>query len=316
MTESLRVLMNGLIDYAGLFPPAKLPMSEAATNYARDLMGPHSHALARFICSVSRLEELSQTGAMLMPGTYATSGYQEMIDAADPWSVSCVIDTELEPALDLIDAFNAHHDDTAHGRARIDAIEMRVTGVHDIDEALDVIPEDLSVAIEFPNDAVAEDPRGYVAALAGNDATAKIRCGGVSPDLIPSPETVAAFIEACVHAQVPFKATAGLHHPVRAEQPLTYEDEPPRAVMHGFLNVFLGAALHYADVIDGAALLECLRETDPASFAFTDDRASWKDHALTTHQLVQAREAFCVSYGSCSFDEPIADLKKLKLITT
>ena len=51
--------------------------------------------------------------------------------------------------------------------------------------------------------------------------------GGVTPESIPSPEQVAEFIWDCARAPVPFKATAGLHHAVRAEQP--YETSATRA---------------------------------------------------------------------------------------
>ncbi|MFT5423676.1 MAG: hypothetical protein ACI89L_001464 [Phycisphaerales bacterium] len=315
MTESLRALMTGLIDYSGIFPPSKQPMDKATSNYARYLMEPNVFALGRFICATSRLEELTTTGAMVMPGTYATSGYQEMIDAADPWSVSAVIDGDLEACLDKIDLFNEHHSHADHGRARVDAIEMRVSTPSEIDDAIDIIPDDLSVAFEFPLQVVNDgDARGYIAALAGNAATAKIRCGGLTPDVIPETAKVAEFIVACAQAGVPFKATAGLHHPVRAHRPLTYEEGCPTGTMHGFMNVFLGACLHHAKAIDAAQLLECLNETDAKAFTFTDAGAAWRGHEIETGKVIRARETFCVSYGSCSFEEPFDDLKELGLL--
>ena len=60
---------------------------------------------------------------------------------------------------------------------------------------------------------------GAVAAIGGR---VKLRCGGAS---IPSAEQVALVIASCREAGVPFKATAGLHHPVR------------RGAEHGFLNL-------------------------------------------------------------------------------
>ncbi len=35
MSQAIHTLMTGLIDYAGLFPPAGLPMREAVGNYAK-----------------------------------------------------------------------------------------------------------------------------------------------------------------------------------------------------------------------------------------------------------------------------------------
>jgi hypothetical protein len=315
MTESMGVLLAGLIDYAGLFPPAKLDMSRAASGYARHLMGPNARALGRFICPVSRLDALSRDGAVAMPGTYATSGYQEMLDVAEAWSVSALLDTPLPAALDAIDAFNERHQHPQHGRARIDAVEMKVAAPGEVDDALDEIPEDLSVAFEFPRDAViGGDVRGYVAALSGTGAAAKLRTGGVTPDLFPSVPDVARFFAACDRADVAFKATAGLHHPVRADHALTYEPGSPRAVMHGFLNVFVGAALLRARAVDQAALERVLGETDAAAFAFNDQGVSWRDRSIDLTQLARAREGFCLSYGSCSFDEPFDDLRALRLV--
>src|SRR5712692_2981712 len=50
---------------------------------------------------------------------------------------------------------------------------------------------------------------------------AKLRTGGVKPEMIPAVGDVAAFIAACAERRLAFKATAGLHHPVRALHPLT-----------------------------------------------------------------------------------------------
>ena len=55
MKESLRAFMNGLIDYAGLFPPAKLPLDEAIDDYVMHLKGENSWMLGRFIIPVSKL---------------------------------------------------------------------------------------------------------------------------------------------------------------------------------------------------------------------------------------------------------------------
>src|SRR5205807_3957517 len=114
---------------------------------------------------------------------------------------------------------------------------------------------------------------------------AKVRTGGLTPEAIPSIEHVAAFIRACAERRLPFKATAGLHHPIRAEHPLTYDPDAPRTVMHGFLNVFLAAAFAW----HGEREIEpILAETDPAAFRF-DDRARWRDHSLDAAQVREAR---------------------------
>ncbi|RMH14054.1 MAG: hypothetical protein D6695_02300 [Planctomycetota bacterium] len=305
MTRTLRTLLEGLIDYAGLFPPARLDMQPAVENYNRYLIGNHTFALGRFICPVSRLDDLTRHASALMPGTFATSGYREMADSLPPWPISAIIDGPLDASLARIDAFNELHQSESAGLARIETIELKIAHPNEIDDALDIIPNDIKPYFEIPAES---DPRGCIAALAGQDAGAKIRCGGVRPEMIPSIDAVAAFIAACASADVPFKATAGLHHPIRAEHPLTYEQNPPRAVMHGFVNVFLTAALLKEQTIDESQARSVLAENDPAAFHFDDERASWREHALTLDGLTRARTRFAVGYGSCSFEEPIADL--------
>ncbi|MEZ6242202.1 MAG: hypothetical protein R3B57_04090 [Phycisphaerales bacterium] len=315
MTQTMRTLTAGLIDYAGLFPPAKLEMSPTVENYARYLRSEHAEMLGRLICPVSRLEELSQKGAMLMPGTYATSGYREMADDIPAWRISAIIDGELNACLDAIDLFCEKHSKEEAGLAVVDAIEMRVAAPQEIDDALDEIPEDISPAFEVPQEVVVMgDPRGFIAALAGNSSAAKIRCGGVKPEMIPPSLAIARFIHACARSDVPFKATAGLHHPVRAEFPLTYDAPEPRGVMHGFLNVFMGAALVRTRRIDEETTVRVLDETDAEAFTFGEDSCAWRDLSVDLIGLSRVREAFALSYGSCSFEEPVGDLERLGLV--
>ncbi len=315
MTRTLRTLTASLVDYAGLFPPTTLDMAPSVENYARYLRMPEAEMLGRFICPVSRLKELSSHGAMLMPGTFATSGYREMADDIPAWRISAIIDADLGDCLSEIDAFNEHHSTEAQGLAQVDAIEMRVGEPGDIDDALDEIPEDIYPAFEVPQKLImAGDPRGYIAAMSGAGCSAKIRCGGVTPDLIPDSGAIARFIIACAQGGVPFKATAGLHHPVRGEQNLTYEENPARGVMHGFLNVFMAAAMIRIHRINEDQAAEILEDTDAGSFTFTDEDARWKDKGVGLIDLSRVRETFALSYGSCSFEEPVADLRALSLV--
>ncbi len=313
MRRTIETLMTGLIDYAGLFPPSKLDMATATQNYARDLRNAYERFLSRFICPASRLDELSEHAAALMPGTYATSGYREHADFQDPWQISAIVIGDIGENLDRIYAFNEHHDSEDNGLAMVDAIETKIASPGDIDDLLAAIPEMIVPAFELPREVIfGGDPRGFVAAMAGTGAVAKVRCGGVTPDLFPSSADIARFIVACDRADVPFKATAGLHHPIRSEHALTYEPDAPRGMMHGFVNVFLaGALVRHAEGFGEAQAVELLDDTDAGSFRFEDDRVAWKDYAISVAQLAQARESFATGYGSCSFKEPTDDLKSL-----
>jgi hypothetical protein len=139
---------------------------------------------------------------------------------------------------------------------------------------------------------------------------AKIRTGGLKPEAIPSTADVAKFITDCADRRLAFKATAGLHHPIRATHPLTYESHAPRAVMHGFINVLLAACFAWHGERD---IEPIIAESDASKFSF-DDLATWRSKSLTVAQIRDARKNFIHSVGSCSFDEPVQDLQALRLL--
>ena len=307
-TCALTTLVTGLFDYAGLFPPASLDMQQTCEHYARARMGEHAWMLGRIVCPVSKLHTLSEAAAVLMPGTYATSGYREHADILEPWSISAVVDLPLEEALELIDAFDEHHGVEEHGLARVDAIELKTNDPAFIDEAIEQIPDDMTPFFEIPNEG---DCRGFVAALAGGESHAKIRCGGVMPEAFPSSERLADFLLACRGAGVAFKATAGLHHPLRAEQKLTSEPDSPCGTMHGFVNLFLAAAFVRTKEVSREMVIELLEEQDASQFGFENATARWRRQTLDAVDLARTRETFALSIGSCSVEEPVADLQTL-----
>ncbi len=157
------------------------------------------------------------------------------------------------------------------------------------------------------------DLAGVLADTGPSPARAKVRTGGVVPEAIPDPADLARFIAACATAGVPWKATAGLHHPVRGERALTYEPGGPRAVMHGFLNVFAAAAFARA----GAALADLeavLREEEASAFRLDEDGLAWRHLRVSADDVLEARRDFATSFGSCSFAEPVADLRALGVL--
>lgn len=332
----IHALMSGLVDYAGLYPPARLGMAEAVRNYGEYLRSPHSWMLGRFICPVSRLEEFDREARGLLPTGGGPAPRPHGADplvpdthehhADQPWPISAIIDGNLDEDLDSIFAFNREHARTEKGLAIIDAAEIKVPGDSPasaavfIDEALDLAPEEIFPFFEIPvlpdarTGGVEPDFRGLIAALSGADAGAKVRTGGVTPDAFPPPERVAEFIAACDAADVPFKATAGLHHPIRAEHPLTYEPGCPRGVMHGFLNVFVAASAVRSRRADVRAAAEIVRETSAAAFAFGEQSLRWRNITLDAGAIGVARETFALSYGSCSFVEPVDELAALGLV--
>ena len=144
-------------------------------------------------------------------------------------------------------------------------------------------------------------------------ARAKIRTGGVTADMIPSPEEVAAFLLECARLRLAFKATAGLHHAIRSEYPLTYEPGSARTTMHGFLNLLIASALAWRGAIE-ATVRGALEERDAHAFRFDEDEGAWREHRLALKELAGARAEFITGFGSCSFEEPVAELKALGLL--
>jgi hypothetical protein len=247
VAPALRALLQGLIDYAGLFPPASLALDRALANYHHYRDGKYAWILGRFVIPASQLQRV--------PAKFGA-----------PFAVLSDVDQPSAAAIESKQVVST---------SRPTYCEVNI-------EQLDAVK------------AVG----GY----------AKIRTGGIAPDAIPSVETLAAYSTACAERRLSFKATAGLHHPIRSPHPLTYEPDAPVATMHGFVNVFLAATFAWHGKADIAPVLA---ETDQAAFRF-DDRAHWRGLSASSEQIAEARRHFAHSFGSCSFEEPIADLERLE----
>jgi hypothetical protein len=296
---SVAALLTGLVDYAGLFPPAKLDMPATVRNYGRFRESPESWMLQRLIVPVARLDEFEAAAAEHLP-----RGADD-----EPWRLSAITvpadDEKFAADVERLLAFNEAHAEPGAGLAVVDVIELKGTSRAALDAALTDLPEDFFPFIELP---IADDPRGLIAALSGGDAGAKVRTGGVTADLYPEPAHVARFIGACAGADVPFKATAGLHHPLR------HFSEAVGTKEFGFLNVFIAGALALHFELTDEELADVLVEESLDAFSFTEEGLAWRTHRLTTDEIEDARLALAISYGSCSFDEPRDDLRGLGLI--
>lgn len=296
VTKSLHALLHTIVDYAGLFPPAMLPMDAAVANYAHYRSDPHAWMLGRFVVPVARLEEME----------HAARALHAPDKGAHPWRLSALVGEDLAGDVARIAAFNG-----GSRGALIDAVEVKASRVDEIERIARAIPRDIKTYVEVP---VVEDPHPLIAAVAANKLRAKIRTGGVVPEAIPPVEHVARFIRECYAASAGFKATAGLHHPVRGERALTYAENSPRGVMYGFLNVFLTAALQY-NGLTRADAIEILEADSLAGFTFDDDGIAWKDYRVTLAEVTTVRRRFAVAFGSCSFREPVDDLNQMGLLT-
>ncbi len=133
------------------------------------------------------------------------------------------------------------------------------------------------------------------------------------PSSIPPAALVLHFIETCTKLNLPFKATAGLHHAICGQYPMTYDDDAPVGTMFGYLNVFLVAAFMRAG-LPLESLAELLHEEDPSSIVFSEDGVSWRGNVADADSLTYTRKSVAVSFGSCSFTEPVDEAKQLHII--
>lgn len=282
---SVRAAFSTLIDYAGLYPPAELSIADAQREYRAARLGPHAWMLGRFILPA----RLLQTSDAPLQG---------------PFSVIVGRDRDALRGVAL---------QRAAGVA-VEALEIGVPSDGVLD-ALAVLTEDIRAAQVDQLPAYVEIARGQgwtealpaaMDVLSRSGLGAKLRCGGTTADAFPTVDDVAAFIAAADAAGVPFKATAGLHHPVR------HVDRATGFTMHGFLNLIAAAAL--AARVDLETLRRILAEEDPSAFTFDDASFHWRDERVGIAELERTRREAFVAYGSCSFEEPVDDLAALGLL--
>jgi len=300
--SAIRTLLTESIDYAGLFPPAGLDMATAVENYARYRSEPAAWALGRFVVPVSRLREFGE----------AADG-REISESPTgaPWRLALLAGPDLAGDLDITGEFNRRHSRPGVPPILADTVEVKASSVRGIEDIMYRIPRGLQAYVEVPID---HDPRDLVTAVRRLGGRAKVRTGGVTPDAFPSPEDLLRFLHSCVEAGVPFKATAGLHHPLRAEYRLTYAPDSPSGSMFGFLNLFLTVAFLRAGM-DETQATAVLEEESPGAFHADSLGIGWRNHRLDLQSLREVREDGIISFGSCSFIEPIADLESLHLLT-
>lgn len=319
MPPTLRALVEAIIDYAGLFPPAGLPLDEAIRHYARYRTEAEAWMLARFIIPIKRLTDLAPYAELFTdnpPFRFSVLG----TGGSDAHAFLQAFETDLE----TIRAFHQRY----YKQVQVETMEVRLpvalngADTHTARAFLDAVGRrraarlpNLDLFIEAPLDAsLRETAPALLEAIAaynrehGPRVGFKMRTGGLEPEAFPTAETLAYAIVACLRAGVPFKATAGLHHPVRLYH------ESVRTHMYGFFNLFGAAVLAAEYDLDEATVHTILLDEDPAHFHFTPDAFTWTDYTASPEAIRRVRNALARSYGSCSFDEPREDLQALGLL--
>lgn len=294
--ESVQTLLSGLIDYAGLFPPSMVSMPEAVANFSEYKNGEHSWMLGRFVLPVARLGEFLESAEGVIPRV-----------GEDPWRLSVLAGEDINATMREITLFNKSN----APRVVCDSLEVKANTVSKIENTVKALPDDLTAYFEI---AVKENFVDLISTLALKHQRAKIRTGGTTIDEFPPSREIIRFVRTCMAANVPFKATAGLHHPLRCFRPLTYAPDAPQGTMHGFLNMLLMTG--FARESFRVSLLEELMEEEfDEVFTFRENGVAWRgEHFLTDGHLGRLRSRGMISFGSCSFDEPVTDLKSLGIL--
>ena len=280
---AIETLLAGLFDYAGLYPPASLDLRSAANSYLRYRRSKHSVAVGRFILNLDRADEFRSIVG----------------DSLADFSLS-VIATENT---DL--AFLVQHIGTG---LHIESLEIKCSEPSAIERITQQVPQNVVAYFELP---IHPSSLPALEAVHAAGARAKIRMGGVAPEAIQSTPDVAQMLKMLADFRLPFKATAGLHHPLRSKQALTYHPQSPTGLMHGFMNLSAAAAVAFFGG-DAEEVERLLTEEDPAAWKVSADSLQVRNQSWTADQVATLRRDFFIGIGSCSFEEPIHDLESLR----
>jgi hypothetical protein len=240
-------VLERLIDHAALFPPASMSLPDALDEDTQARESPYGWIVDRFVVPAAKLAELPAERPALSVVLSSLDDVTLLDGAADVEAVELVLPSARPLSADLVAAYSA------------------------------LRPLDVETYFELVfDDGWRDDVPAAIGAVAAIGGRVKLRCGGA---FVPSVEQVGLVVACCRDAGVPFKATAGLHHPMR------------RGEEHGFLNL-VAAATASLDRIE-----EVLAEEDGSALELED----------------ASREVF-VSFGSCSWREPVEGLQELGML--
>lgn len=293
MTPTLATVLDGLFDYAGLFPPAALPMEEAFQEYVRHVGNPdEAWVVDCFVCPVAWLPELLKLPAR----------------RTEPIDVT-VLGTSIEGLRQDergVEAFL----EAAAGRFSVASYEVKIgPTVPDVGALRKLGRSELFelVYLEVPWSEAMEDSLVAIAECDQDRLCAKARTGGLEPAAFPSSDALAAFLKACNDLDLAYKLTAGLHHPIRRF------DDGLQAWMHGFLNVAAAGALGFEHDLTRSEMATILEITEREALSFGETTLRVGSWEIGVDGLDDYRGLF-LAIGSCSIREPLDDLDALGLL--
>lgn len=299
-----QALLANLIDDASVFPPSELPVGAAVRAHLRHRESAYAWIGGNFVVPASRLDAFV---AAVQPG--------------EAVHLSVILDAAQRAKGDTVRADLDRIARSGVDVGSVAALEIRFRGALEAEAlsgaaaavaaAFPAQPATLYVELPYAG-GWATSPDAALAVVAGVRSNlsgsltiaAKVRCGG-STETTPSVADLAAFVVAAQAHGVPWKATAGLHHPVRGAH--------GEATMHGFLNLFIAGVAHHAGVLDAARVVDAIGEENPRAFLVDPMHVGWRDVKVEAEAVAAAR-GHCRAFGSCSFDEPVNGLRELGLL--
>jgi len=312
MHASLQALLANSIDYAGVFPPAELSLQDAVHQCSRFKSQTDSWMLGSFICPAAKIEQFHSLSELFRLRQSVS------IVAGPTTNTESAVASLQGLAQDLVRLQDAHSD-----RFKVDALELKLPldeldGSPDADltgflkavmELLDSGTLADRVFFELQLSRQSVDTVSLFASMdSGLPVGLKLRTGGLEPAAFPTVDEVASFIAACRDASVFWKATAGLH------QPLRHYDSKVGAWQHGFLNLFAATVFAQIYNLTEHEIRKVLESEKGSEFRFGPEYLCWNDFKATKEQIESARSQSLVSFGSCNFDEPREGLQALGLL--
>jgi hypothetical protein len=295
MKASLRNFMTGLIDYAGLFPPAGLDIDTAVRNYAGYLASENGWMLGRFIIPVSQLHRVVLHPGLRCSVIVSPAVSQEELDRLGAFK-GCVemVEVRLPDIAGSPDRCSDHllQIESRLQQAGLQDVQLFIEGGR---------VEDVAIPVA----AIATFNSRRSGEKVIKNVGVKLRCGGLEKLAFPTPEEVAEVISVCCAHDIPIKFTAGMHHPLR-----NYSADI-EVMQHGFINIFGAALLCWGCTLSTDEITECLRDETADHFHFTVESFSWKNRTISTSEIKRLRQGKVISFGSCSFTEPIEGLCSL-----
>jgi hypothetical protein len=301
MSPAISRLLSKSIDYAGLFPPASLPMSEVIQTFKRYLNGRESWIISSIVLPIDRLMEVAGS---FDDTPCRLTAIPRRTEDSHLWL------GRLGEDCNHLRSFLA-----AHPQVAVQALEIPLPKPEDASEIAKRVEElvplvnEQRVFLELPPGASSfrEELDATISALDSHRLSLwgiKLRMGGTVPDAFPSIATVADVLATVRDRQVPIKFTAGLHHP------LCHWNNDLGVHMHGFINVLMAAMFAHACRLPPKNIETILADEQSKDFVFHGNVARWLDLPIRT-ELIEDLRRLIVGFGSCSVDEPLDDLRAL-----